>query len=78
MSIATLYNKLRKSGYDAESVNLWSDDGNARPGIMVKHDYCGLYPTQNVLETHAAVVNIARRAGFNAEKRGYCTATLIF
>lgn len=78
MNIATLYNNLRKNGYTAESVNLWSDDGNARPGIMVKHDYFGLYPTQNALETHVAVVNIARRAGFNAEKRGYCTGTLIY
>lgn len=78
MKMTTLYNKLLKSGYEAEKINLWSNDGNARPGIMVKHDYCGLYPTKNALETHAAVVNIARRAGFNAEKRGYCTGTLIY
>lgn len=78
MNIATLYNKLIKSGYEAEKVNLWGNDGKARPGIMVKHDYCGLYPTKDALDIHAAVASIARRAGFNADKRGYCTATLIY
>lgn len=78
MKIATLYNKLLKSGYEAENVNIWSDDGKSRPGIMVKHGYEGLYPTKNALDIHAAVVNIARRAGYHAEKRGYCTGTLIY
>lgn len=78
MNIVALYNKLIKSGYEAEKINLWSNDGKARPGIMVKHDYCGLYPTKDALDIHAAVASIARRAGFQADKRGYCTATLIY
>lgn len=78
MNIAALYNKLLKSGYEAKKVNLWSNDGKERFGIMVKHDYCGPYPTKEALETHVAVANIARHAGFDAEKRGYYTATLIY
>lgn len=78
MNIVTLYNKLLKNGYEAKKVNLLSKDGKERLGIMVKHDYNGPYPTKDALDIHTAVASIARRAGFNADKRGYCTATLIY
>ena len=49
-----------------------------KPGLMVKHDYFGLYPGKEQFEKHNAAVKIAKRFGLNAEKRGYCSATLIW
>lgn len=80
MSITTLYNKLTKQGYDVERITVYNVNGNGKDvdGILARHDYSGLYPTREALETHAAIANIARRAGFTVGKRGHYTATLIY
>lgn len=80
MSIAALYNKLMKQGYNVERITVYNVNGSGKDaeGIIARHDYSGLYPTRDALETHAAISNIARRAGFAADKRGHYTATLIY
>ena len=47
-----------------------------KPGLMVKHDYFGLYPGKEQFEKHYATCKIAKRFGLSAEKRGHCSATL--
>lgn len=47
-------------------------------GLMVKHDYIGLYPTVEAYEKHYAACKVAKRFGLSAEKRGHVTATLIY
>lgn len=49
-----------------------------KPGIMVMHDYDGLYPGKEQFEKHYAACKIAKRFGLSAEKRGHCSATLIW
>lgn len=80
MSITALYSKLMKQGYEVERVTVYNVNGSgkARHGIRVKHDYYGQYSTKDALDIHIAVANIARRAGFQADKRGCCTVTLIY
>ena len=80
MSIAALYNKLKKQGYNGEMVTVYNAgvSGKDAVGIMARHDYNGPYTTRDALEAHTAISNIARRAGFVAYKRGHCTATLIY
>lgn len=80
MSITTLYNKLAKQGYNVERITIYNVNGSGKDaaGIIARHDYNGLYPTRDALETHAAISNIARRAGFTANNRGHYTATLIY
>ena len=48
-----------------------------KPGIMVMHDYDGLYPGKEVFEKHHAACKIAKRFGLSAENRGHYVATLI-
>lgn len=80
MSITALYNKLMKQGYDVEKITVYNLNGSGKDadGIIARHDYSGLYPTRDALEAHATISNIARRAGFTADKRGHYTATLIY
>lgn len=80
MSITALYNKLMKQGYDVKRITVYNVNGSGKDvdGIMARHDYSGLYPTRDALETHTAISNIARRGGFTANNRGHYTATLIY
>lgn len=80
MSITALYNKLKKQGYDVEKITVYNVAGSGKDagGIIVRHNYGGLYPTRDALEVHATISNIARRAGFTANSRGHYTATLIY
>lgn len=80
MSIAALYNKLKKQGYNVERVTVYNVGGSGKDadGIMASHGYNGPYPTRDALEAHTAISNIARRAGFTAEGRGHYTGTLIY
>lgn len=65
---------LTAAGLDFKAVKLTGD----RAGIMVLHDYSGPYPTRDALEKHQAAQRIAEKWGFRAERRGHCTATLIY
>lgn len=80
MSVTTLYNKLAKQGYNVERITVYNVNGSGKDaeGIIARHDYSGLYPTRDALEAHAAISNIARRAGFTAGNRGHYAATLIY
>lgn len=80
MSITALYNKLMKQGYDVKRITVYNVNGSGKDadGIIARHDYSGLYPTRDALETHTAISNIARRGGFTANNRGHYTATLIY
>ena len=60
-----------------KAVNVWDGDV-CKPGIMIEHDYTGLYPGVDQLEMHAAACKVARRLGLRAENRGHYTATLIY
>jgi len=60
-----------------KAVNIWNGD-SCKPGLMVKHDYDGLYPNAETHEKIRAVRKIAKRFGLSAETRGYYTGTLIF
>lgn len=66
--------KLHAAGLDAKPVKL---TGN-KNGIMVYHDYFGLYPNAETMRKHNAVENIARAAGLRSEQRGHYSATLIY
>lgn len=80
MSITALYNKLAKQGYNVERITVYNVNGSGKDaeGIIARHDYGGLYPTQDALEAHATIAKIARRGGFTANNRGHYTATLIY
>lgn len=80
MSITTLYNKLTKQGYDVKRITVYNVNGSGKDaeGIIARHDYTGPYPTRDAIEAHAAISNIARRAGFTANARGHYTGTLIY
>lgn len=49
-----------------------------RRGIMVLHDYFGLYPTKDALNRCQAAQLIASRYKCKSEPRGHKTATLIY
>jgi len=70
----TLYNGLKKAGFDVEKT--FFTDG--RPVAIVRHDYAGLYPSEKALDTGTAASKYAERRGYRAEARGYHTATFIF
>ena len=80
MSITALYNKLTKQGYDVKRITVYNVSGSGKDaeGIIARHDYTGPYPTRDALETHAAISNVARRAGFTADQRGHYAATLVY
>lgn len=75
-----IQNQLDKIGvkYNGVTITNYSGSGEDTAGIMVFHEYNGLYPDKNALEKHNAVMNIAGRAGLHAEQRGYYNATLIY
>ena len=76
----TIQKQLDKIGvkYHGVTISNYDGSGTDKQGIMVFHDYNGLYPDKNALENHNAVMNIARRAGLKAEQRGHYSATLIY
>lgn len=80
MSIAALYSKLMKQGYDVKRITVYNVNGSGKDvdGIVARHDYTGLYPTRDALEAHATIAKIARRGGFTANNHGHYTATLIY
>ena len=77
MSIIEQLNKIG-AAYHGVTITNCNKGAEDRPGIMVYHDYSGLYPDRAAMEKHNAVMNIARRAGLKAEQRGHYTATLIY
>lgn len=75
-----LIRALNRAGlYETEPVKMTaSSDGTPRAGIMVKHDYSGLYPTPDALTKCAQAQEIAEKLGLASEPRGHKTATLIY
>ena len=72
---------LFKFGFNsAEKVTIYNFNGTGKdiPAIMVEHNYNGLYPDIIALSLHDAARRIAEKNGCTAEKRGCCTATLIY
>lgn len=72
--------KLEKLGlqYKVVTINRPNGKTGSCDGIMVYHDYFGLYPSAETMRKHNAVENIARAAGLRSEQRGHYTATLIY
>ena len=78
MNIAKVIAALEKAGLtDHKPVNVWQGE-NSKPGIMVMHDYSGLYPGKDTFEKYHAACKIAKRFGLSAENRGHYVATLIY
>lgn len=77
-----LLNELLERGYQAEQVTIYNVDvcGNLCdiPGILVKHDYTGRYPTDEEYKKEYAIHTLAKKAGYKTESRGHHTATLIY
>lgn len=67
-------NALRRAGLEFSPVELTGE----RRGLMVLHDYAGLYPTREALERGFLAKKIAYRYGLRAEDRGHKQATLIY
>lgn len=66
---------LKKAGItDFENVALTDN----RPGIMVHHNYNGMYPTDGARRISAAAGRVAEKLNLKFESRGYYTATLIY
>lgn len=58
----------------------WSNDPSTEyKGLMVEHNYDGMYPHSGIWQSIDAIRAIVRRyKGFKAEDRGFYTATLIY
>lgn len=65
---------LARAGLDARPVDL---TGNRR-GVMVQHDYYGLYPDAEAIRKAQQARRVAARLGYESETRGHYTATLIY
>lgn len=77
MNIEKLFKNITREGFTARRVMVSTGD-ESTPGIMVSHDYEGLYPTFETWTTFYRIQKLARAAGFQSEERGYFTATLIW
>ena len=83
-SFPGLFKALDAAGLDPRYVELGNHngrDGSFVPvvkGIMIDHDYMGLYPDAESREIMNAARDMAKRAGFRSEVRGFYQATLIY
>lgn len=77
MSINQLFEIITREGYTARIVSVFTGEDET-PGIMVTHNYSGLYPSAETWETFYRIKKLARAAGYDSEARGYFTASLIF
>lgn len=73
-SMVRVTRALKKAGYTYNIVAMLDDI----TAIRVSHDYEGLYPTTQALNTSASVISIAKKCGCDAEARGCYTATYIY
>jgi len=73
MSAKIAMKQLKKLGLNARPITLTE----GREGIMVEHDYTGLYPDLPAMLAHDAATAWAIKRGLYSEERGYYTATLI-
>lgn len=70
-----LVKALARAGLDEYKAVKMSDGGD---GVIVKHDYFGLYPDAAALEKAAAAARVAARLGYKSEPRGHKSGTLIY
>lgn len=76
--IEKIISELSKNGLDKfKAVNIY-DGEKSRQGLLVEHDYCGLYPSDETFEKHHTVLKIAMKYGLKAERRGHYVSTLIY
>lgn len=75
VAVVNLRAALRKAGLtDTRTEKLTT----GHYGVFVNHDYTGLYPDADALKKHATATRIADALGLRSEKRGHCSATLIY
>ena len=74
MDIIKLAERLNRAGLHPERIKLTGD----RDAIRIVHDYNGPYPTKEAIDTHWKARDIANKAGYIADPRGYYTATYIY
>lgn len=74
MSINTIIKKLTAAGLEYKEVQIYNPE---KKGIMVYHDYSGIYPTEEAFRAHEKATAIARKYKAYSEPRGHYTATLI-
>lgn len=70
----SVINALKRAGLDYKLYTL--TDGTA--GVMVLHDYYGIYPQRETFAAHDTATAIATRRGLRSEQRGHYTGTLIY
>ena len=73
-----LLTALDAARLDYRPVKIYLDNDNTCNGILVSHNYCGCYPSEDALRKHEETMRIARRFSLKAEKRGYYISTLIY
>ena len=78
MSINALQTKLEREGFAVEAIRIADGTKEGKPGLRVRHDYEWKYPTAEARQASAIVTKMARRAGYDAEPRGYLSATWVF
>ena len=78
MTLQALKRKIEKAGHETRETRIRTKDGIEKEAFFVIHDYDGLYPSSEALNTCDYAIFTAKKAGFHAEPRGYKTATLIY
>lgn len=72
-----LFNAMDKAGLNYRLVTIVNRD-DSTSGVMVEHNYNGMYPDRNAIDKAAAAARIANKYNLKCEKRGHGVATLIF
>lgn len=74
-----LFKELARAGLNYRAVTIYNYNGKEEtPGIMVDHDYTGMYPSREALQAAGVAAKIADKLHLHSEHRGHCTATLIY
>lgn len=75
--IERLCNAMVSAGYDASIVAMGTAE-RPIPCIIVKHNYSGVYPSEETMRIHHAIRAMAAKAGYYSEPRGHYVSTFIY